>query len=286
MAVYAVGDLQGCLEPLQRLLDRIRFDPAEDRLWLTGDIVNRGPASVETVRFVRQLGDRAIMVLGNHDLHLLATAWTELRPRKKRDTLYEVLEAPDREELLEWFRHRPLLHHDAALDFTLVHAGLPPPWNLDDARAAAAEAEAALRGETFVDLLHTMYGDTPDQWSPALKGFDRLRYIINAFTRMRFVRRDGSLEFRHKGPPDRGGEDLTPWYLFPERRSAGLRLVFGHWSLLGDLSRDGVYGVDTGCVYGGRLSALRLDDLARFSVECEPGPCMQQRKRPTAADTS
>ncbi len=285
MAVYAVGDLQGCLEPLQRLLDRIGFDPAEDRLWLTGDIVNRGPASLETARFVRALGDLAVMVLGNHDLHLLATAWTELRPRKKRDTLYEVLEAPDREELLEWFRHRPLLHHDAALDFTLVHAGLPPPWDLDEARAAAAEAEAALRGEHFVEFLHVMYGDMPDQWSPALQGYERLRYIVNAFTRMRFVRRDGSLEFRHKGPPDRGGEELTPWYLVPGRRSAGLRLVFGHWSLLGELSRDGVYSVDTGCVYGGRLSALRLDDLARFSVECAPGPYMQQKKRPTTVDT-
>ncbi len=270
MAVYAIGDLHGCLEPLQRLLDRIAFDPANDRLWLTGDLVNRGPTSLATLRFVRSLGALAVTVLGNHDLHLLATGYADNRPRKKRDTLQQVLEADDRDELLDWLRRRPMLHHDAELDFTMVHAGLPPLWALADARAAAAELEAVLSGDQVVDFLQHMYGDEPARWDPALEGIDRLRYIVNALTRMRFLRPDGSLELASKGTLKRAGAELVPWYRFPGRRSAGLRLVFGHWSLLGEIAHDGAFSVDTGCVYGGRLTALRLDDGVRTSIDCGP----------------
>ena len=271
MAVYAIGDLQGCLEPLKRLLDRVRFDPAADRLWFTGDLVNRGPESVEALRFVRDLGNLATTVLGNHDLHLLAAAWTGARADKKGDTLAPVLGAADRHELLDWLRRRPLLHHDPALDFTLVHAGVPPQWDLEDARSAAAEVEAVLQSDRLEAFLRDMYGNLPALWSPGLVGVDRLRYIVNALTRMRFVRPDGSLDLVNKGPADRPRFDLVPWYLFPGRRSAKLRLVFGHWSLVGEIASETVFSVDTGCVYGGCLTALRLDDLQRTSVDCGPG---------------
>jgi bis(5'-nucleosyl)-tetraphosphatase (symmetrical) len=270
MAVYAIGDLQGCLDPLQRLLDRIAFDPANDRLWFTGDIVNRGPASLATLRFVRALGAHAVMVLGNHDLHLLASAYADSRPRKRRDTLQEVLAAPDREELVDWLRRRPMLHHDPEIGFTLVHAGLPPQWDLAEARAAAAELEAVLSGDRCVDFLRHMYGNKPALWDPALQGIDRLRYIVNALTRLRYLRADGSLEFDSKGPTEGSREELIPWFRFPGRRSAGLSMVFGHWSMLGEIAYDGAFSVDTGCVYGGRLTALRLDDAVRTSVECGP----------------
>lgn len=271
MAVYAVGDLQGCLDPLKRLLERIRFDPAADRLWFAGDLVNRGPASLETLRFVHGLGDCAVTVLGNHDLHLLATAWGDSRPRKKRDTLEDILAAPDREALLEWLRRRPLLHDDRALDFTMVHAGLPPQWELADARAAAGELEAVLRGDRFVDFLRQMYGNQPDRWDPALAGTPRLRFIVNAFTRLRYLRPDGSLDFSNKGATQRAGDGLVPWFRFPGRRSAGARIVFGHWSTLGAVEHEGAFSIDTGCVWGGRLTALRLDDATRAHVECGPG---------------
>jgi bis(5'-nucleosyl)-tetraphosphatase (symmetrical) len=271
MAVYAIGDLQGCLDPLRRLLERLRFDAARDRLWFTGDLVNRGPASLATLRFVHALGNSAVTVLGNHDLHLLATAWAGSRPRKKRDTIDDILAAPDRDELLEWLRNRPLLHHDPRVGFTMVHAGLAPQWDLADARAAAAELEAVLGGPRVVDFLRAMYGSLPDRWSGELEGVDRLRFIVNAFTRMRYLRTDGSLDLDHSEAPSRAPSDLIPWFLFPGRRSAGLRLVFGHWSTLGALEHDGAFGLDTGCVWGGRLTALRLDDAERTCVECGPG---------------
>ena len=271
MPVYAVGDLQGCLDPLKRLLDKIRFDPAADQVWFTGDLVNRGPASLATLRFVHELGGSAVTVLGNHDMHLLATAWADNRPRKKRDTLSEILEAPDRDELLEWLRRRPLLHHDAQLAFTMVHAGLPPQWSLDEARSAAAELESVLRGDRFIDFLHHMYGDQPDRWDPGLRGTNRLRFIINALTRLRYLRPDGSMEFSNKGPTGGADRNLIPWFAYPGRKSAGSRIVFGHWSTLGDLEHDGVSGIDTGCVWGGRLTALQLDAGTRHCVQCGPG---------------
>jgi len=278
MAVYAVGDLQGCIDPLRRLLDDVAFDPAQDHLWFCGDLVNRGPASLETLRFVRDLGDRAVTVLGNHDLHLIAIAYDPHRSAKSKDTLRDVLDAPDREELLEWLRRRPLLHHDAGLGYTMVHAGLPPEWDLEDATSASAELEAVLAGPDFIRFLREMYGDRPDRWSPGLQGMDRLRYIVNCFTRLRYCRADGRLELDEKGPPERAAPGLVPWFRFPGRRSRDLRIVFGHWSTLGVVSDENVFALDTGCVWGGRLTALRLDGPPRLScVECGPG------LRPSAA---
>lgn len=271
MAIYAIGDLQGCLDPLKRLLDRLGFDPAEDRLWFTGDLVNRGPASLATLRFVYALGERAVTVLGNHDLHLLASAWAGSRAPRKRDTFEDVLAAPDRDELLEWLRRRPLLHHDPAAGFTMVHAGLPPQWSLDEARAAAAELESVLASERCVDFLEEMYGNHPDRWTAELQGMDRLRYIVNVFTRLRYVRPDGSLDFDQNGPPESAGPDLIPWFRFPGRRTEGLSMVFGHWSTLGNVTHAGAFGLDSGCVWGGRLTALRLDDAVRTCVDCGPG---------------
>ena len=273
MAVYAIGDLQGCIDPLRRLLDDLEFDPANDRLWFCGDLVNRGPASLETLRFVRGLGDRAVTVLGNHDLHLVAVAYDPHRPVKSRDTLRDILSAPDREELLEWLRRQPLLHHDPGLGYTMVHAGRPPEWALEEARAASAELEAVLAGPDFIGFLREMYGDRPDRWSADLEGMDRLRFIVNCFTRMRYCRADGRLDLAEKGPPDRPAKGLVPWFRVPGRRSRDLKIVFGHWSTLGPVPDENVFALDTGCVWGGRLTALRLDGPPRGTcVECGPGP--------------
>ncbi len=272
MAVYAVGDLQGCIDPLRRLLDDLAFDPANDQLWFCGDLVNRGPASLETLRFVHGLGERAVTVLGNHDLHLVAVAYDPHRSAKSKDTLEDILTAPDREELLEWLRRRPLLHHDGGLGYTMVHAGLPPEWDLEDATSAAAELEAVLAGPDFIGFLREMYGDRPDRWSPDLEGRDRLRFIVNCFTRMRYCRADGRLDLAEKGPPERAAEGLVPWFRVPGRRSRDLKIVFGHWSTLGGVTDENVFALDTGCVWGGRLTALRLDDPPRsICVECGPG---------------
>jgi bis(5'-nucleosyl)-tetraphosphatase (symmetrical) len=258
MSVYAVGDLQGCLDPLKRLLDRVRFDPAGDRLWLVGDLVNRGPRSLETLRFVRGLGEAATTVLGNHDLHLLAIHQGVHKVRR-RDTVQAILDAPDRHELMDWLRRQPLLHHDPELRWTMVHAGLPPQWDLETARACAREVEAALRGNDHRLLLERMYADKPDLWSPDLRAWDRLRFIINCFTRLRFCSADGHVDMEHKGAPGDQPPHLMPWFAVPGRRSARERIVFGHWSTLGLYQADDVLALDTGCVWGQSLAMARLD---------------------------
>ncbi len=269
MAVYAIGDLHGCLEELQRLLERLSFDPVHDRLWFTGDLVNRGPHSLECLRFVRGLGEKAVTVLGNHDLHLLARTVGAADDRHGRDTLDAVLAAPDRGELLEWLRRRPLLHHDPALGYTLIHAGLPPQWDLASARTCAAEVEQALQGPQFTELMLHLYGNRPNRWSRDLAGWDRLRFSINCFTRLRYCSDDGRLALGEKGPPGTQPAPFRPWFSVPGRASAGLRLIFGHWSTLGPRSEPGIFPLDTGCVWGGRLSALRLDgEPHRTHVPC------------------
>jgi len=267
MAVFAIGDVQGCHEDLMRLLQRVAFDPAEDRLWFAGDLVNRGPASLAVLRFVKGLGEHAVSVLGNHDLHLLAVAAGAAKLRKN-DTLDDILEAPDREELLDWLRHRPLLHHDAALGYTLVHAGLPPQWDLKQAQACAQELEAVLRGPGHGDMFREMYGDEPRRWDPKLSGPARLRFIVNCFTRLRYCNKAGDLDLKSKGAPGTQPEGYQPWFEIPGRSSAGLHLLFGHWSTLGDISSHNVYPLDTGCVWGGRLTALRLDGDGSDSWYC------------------
>jgi len=259
MATYAIGDIQGCCDELEALLGALAFDPSRDRLWLVGDLVNRGPRSLDVLRLVRRLGDAAVAVLGNHDLHLLAIARGAAHLRPADQTLLQVLEAPDRDALLDWLQARPMLHHDAALGVTMVHAGLPPQWDIPLARRCAAELENALRGEHSGRLFADMYGNQPDLWDDSLAGVERLRFITNALTRLRVCDAAGRLLLKHKGPPAKMPAGAIPWFRTPGRRSAGARIVCGHWSALGYHDGDGVLALDTGCVWGGRLTAQRLD---------------------------
>lgn len=257
MAVYAVGDLQGCLDPLRALLDKIRFEPSTDTLWFAGDLVNRGPQSLDVLRFVRTIPN-VVTVLGNHDLHLLAVASGQAAV-KKLDTFDALLEADDRSELLTWLRRQPLLHHDETVGYTLVHAGLLPQWDLATAVRVANEAGSFIARSDRNELFTHMYGDTPDHWQEELAGWARLRVIINAFTRLRYCDFHGRMDLRPKGRPGTQAAHLMPWFQVPQRRSRDLRVVFGHWSTLGVWNSDGVIGLDSGCLWGGRLTAVRLD---------------------------
>jgi len=270
MPVYAIGDVQGCYDELLQLLERIDFHPATDQLWFTGDLVNRGPKSLEVLRFVKALGSAATTVLGNHDLHLLASAY-DWRKLDRRDTLQTVLGAPDRDELLEWLRMRPLLHSDSTLGYTLIHAGLPPQWDVDTARRLASEVEGVLQGGSSADFFQNMYGDEPALWSEDLAGWDRLRFITNCLTRLRYCAPDGMLALRQKGPPGSQPAPLKPWFEVPNRASQGSRIVFGHWSTLGYEQTEDILALDTGCLWGGRLTARQLDGgLKCIQVLC-PG---------------
>ncbi|ADE16108.1 bis(5'-nucleosyl)-tetraphosphatase (symmetrical) [Nitrosococcus halophilus Nc 4] len=270
MAIYAIGDIQGCYDELQRLLERIRFNVSEDRLWIAGDLVNRGPKSLEVLRFVYGLGNRAITVLGNHDLHLLAVA-AGFQPLRSKDTFAPILEAPDREELLTWLRHRPLLYRDPTLGVTLIHAGLPPQWDIATAEACARELEAILQGPNWRDFLAHMYGNKPEQWREDLQGWERLRAISNCLTRLRYCDAEGRFFLKFKESPGTQAEGLMPWFKVPNRASQGERIVFGHWATLEVGAYDGaVFAVDGGCVWGGQLVALRLDQEKPqwFFVNC------------------
>jgi bis(5'-nucleosyl)-tetraphosphatase (symmetrical) len=258
MSTYAIGDVQGCDEELAALLERIRFEPDRDRLWFTGDIVNRGPRSLEALRRVHALRDNSVVVLGNHDLHLLAVARSSHRRLKRGDTLHHVLAAPDRETLLDWLQSCPLLHHDPDLGYTLIHAGLPPQWDFTLAATAAHEVEQALAVDP-VALFEQMYGDQPDRWSDSLTGPERLRFIVNCFTRLRYCDAEGRVNLKLKESPDEVRAPWMPWFRVPGRRSRDLKIVCGHWSTLGLFQEDNVWGIDAGCVWGGRLCALRLD---------------------------
>lgn len=266
MAIYAIGDLQGCYDPLMRLLDVISFNEHEDQLWFVGDLVNRGPNSLETLRFIKSLGNSAVTVLGNHDLHLLAAACAPLSANTKK-TLDQVLTAPDRDELIEWLRHRPLLHHHDK--FCMVHAGISPQWDFDQAKKAALEVETMLQGNHYRNLLKAMYGDKPDLWSPNLSGMARLRYIINCLTRMRYCDIFGKLDLVQNGTPGSQPKHLMPWFAVPGRKNLDRTIVFGHWSSLGYYEGDDCYGIDTGCLWGGQLTALRLgEQVQRFCFDC------------------
>lgn len=270
MAVFAIGDVQGCFEELQRLLKRIDFDSQEDSLWFTGDLVNRGPRSLEVLRFVKGLGNRAVCVLGNHDLHLLAVAAGTAKIRQG-DTLDAVLAAPDRNELLVWLRQLPLLHYDKTLGYTMVHAGLPPQWDLSLAQSCARELESVLRGGRYREFFQHMYGNDPRRWSSELAGAERLRFIVNCFTRLRYCDAAGNLDLKAKGSPGSQPLGYLPWYEVPGRKSADLHILFGHWSTLGEVRDRNVLALDTGCVWGGRLTALRLDGDNRggwYNVDC------------------
>ncbi len=258
MATYVIGDIQGCYDELQQLLEQIQFNRDNDKLWFAGDLVNRGPHSLEVLRFVKGLGNRAISVLGNHDLHLLALAEGVDKHQDKRHTLNPILEAPDREELLHWLRHCPLLHHSKKRNVTLVHAGLPPQWDIPTALQRAKEVETVLRGDGFQAFLHKMYGNQPTQWRKDLRRVDRLRFILNCFTRIRYCNADGSLALKEKGIPGSQPPSLLPWFQIPGRASRNDPILFGHWSTLGLIQKSNVWSTDTGCLWGGELTALQL----------------------------
>lgn len=261
MATYAIGDIQGCYSTLRRLLDKIDFDPARDRLWLVGDLVNRGPKSLAVLRFVKSLGTRAITVLGNHDLHLLVVAAGHVEPHRG-DTLHAILKAPDREELLDWLRRRKLMH--VAGRYAMVHAGVLPQWSIAKAMSLAREVEAALRRADYGDFLRHMYGNKPDRWRENLTGFDRLRVIINVLTRLRLCTAGGRMEFTHKGAPTHPPRGFKPWFETPRRRNRPTTIIFGHWAALGLYLESNVVCLDTGCVWGRTLTAFRLKDRALF----------------------
>lgn len=269
MSVYAIGDLQGCYDPFRRLLDTIEFEPDRDELWLTGDLVNRGPKSLKTLRYVRSLGAAAITVLGNHDLHLLALAHDIRYSGDKFDSLWKVLAADDCDELLDWLRCRPLAHFDKQLNTLMVHAGVPPQWTVKKTLARAREVEEELKGDDYEEFLANMYGNSPRRWTSGLSGQKRLRIIVNALTRMRMVDEDGRLDFTHTGPPETAGKGLVPWFRAENARWRGSRVVFGHWSALGLIVEPELIAVDTGCVWGRDLTAVRLNKKPKvFKVGC------------------
>ncbi len=266
MAIYAIGDIQGCFDDLLRLLDYIKFEPKEDQLWFVGDLVNRGPKSLETVRFVKSLGDSAITVLGNHDLHLLATACHQRLPRKK-DTLSQFLQASDCDELLYWLRHQALFRYND--EYCLLHAGLPPQWGFSRTKKMALKAEKVLRGPDHIDFFENMYGDYPNIWNTNLHGMEKIRFIVNCFTRIRYCEMDGRLDFKHSGAIGTQPRHLLPWFEVPNRKSANMKIIFGHWSTLGYYQGRNCYAIDTGCLWGGQLTALKLGEkVKRLSIDC------------------
>lgn len=268
MATYVIGDLQGCLNPLERLLEKVKFDPATDRVWFVGDLVNRGPKSLQTLRFVKSLGDTAVTVLGNHDLHLLAVVYGH-RKASGKDTLKRILQAPDRDELCQWLASQPLMHTDTTLGHTLVHAGIHPHWSLKRAQRLADKLHKALVKKPD-ELLENMYGNSPAYWSRDLKKNNRNRFAINVFTRMRYCHMDGALDFEFNGRPAVAPKHLRPWYALADRKPLGTRVIFGHWSSHPSMSPANVMPTDRGCVWGGCLSAYVIERRESVWVQC-PG---------------
>lgn len=323
MAVYAIGDVQGCYDELIKLLDRINFDPAVDQVWLAGDLVNRGPKSADVLRFAMSLGHDVVkVVLGNHDLHLLANAAGVVEHQHRMDTMESVLDAADREQLVTWLRHQPLFHHDSELGFSMVHAGLPPQWSIADACERAKEVETILQSEQWRDFFQHMYGNKPKQWSAKLAGWDRLRFITNCFTRLRYCYRDGSLALKFKGAPKENPSSLViekngslwetvqsylslsigekskvkiakekdkprkqyPWFEAPNRTSVNDRIVFGHWSTLGTGQYGNVFSLDSGAVWGEKLTAVRIDiePYQWFTIDADSDALPNAKKKSSA----
>lgn len=267
MTRYAVGDVQGCLKPLRCLLKSVNFNPQKDQLWAVGDLINRGPQSLKTLRFFYRLGDAAKVVLGNHDLHLLAVAHgaTKARPG---DTLDKILNAPDRDELLNWLRQQPLLYSDPSGDYSMVHAGIPPQWDLQQARDRAAEVESLLRSNRAGDFFRNMYGNYPDRWGEQLSGWSRYRLITNYFTRMRFCTASGKLDLLNKSNTPSSNK-FAPWFSHP-RATAGDKIIFGHWaSLMGKSNQKNVFAIDTGCVWGNQMTLMDIDREKLHQCQCK-----------------
>ncbi|MCK4704525.1 MAG: symmetrical bis(5'-nucleosyl)-tetraphosphatase [Gammaproteobacteria bacterium] len=272
MATYAIGDIQGCYDELRQLLKKINFKSDCDTVWFTGDLVNRGPKSLETLRFIKSLKDNAISVLGNHDLHLLAIAYTQ-KKAGRYDTLEEIFNAPDREDLLNWLEHQPLIHIDNVTNIAMVHAAIHPQWSFDKAQSLATEVESVLQSEQHISFYENMYGDKPEIWSDDLQDWQRLRYITNVFTRLRFCEKNGALALSYKCEPGAQPEELHPWFSIETRCSRNDSIIFGHWSTLilaGDIQYTNVYPLDTGCLWGGHLTAMRIDDgsFSKTALQC------------------
>jgi bis(5'-nucleosyl)-tetraphosphatase (symmetrical) len=269
---YLLGDLQGCCDALDELLDQIAFSPSRDRLFVLGDLVNRGPRSLATLQRLRGLGGAAHCLLGNHDLHLLAVAHG-VRPAHRSDTFSDILDSPDRDAWVDWIRHRRMAMHEAG--WLMVHAGVVPQWDLATTLQLAGEVERHLQGPDLPAFLHVMYGNEPARWSDALAGHDRLRFAVNVLTRIRFVRNDGSLELKHKEGAGAAPPGCVAWFDAPGRRSAGTPIAFGHWSTLGLVQRYDLLALDTGCVWGGQLTAVRVDGGRRDVVQVQ---CAQSQR--------
>jgi bis(5'-nucleosyl)-tetraphosphatase (symmetrical) len=275
MATYVIGDLQGCLTPLVQLLEQINYHPEQDKLWFAGDLINRGEESLETLRFIKSLGNNATVVLGNHDLHLLAVShgYGKL---KRGDTLAEILTAGDRDDLMDWLRHQPLFHYDEQLNTAMTHAGIPPCWDLQKAQTLAKEVEDKLKSDSVDEFFATMYGNKPNTWSDDLTGLDRLRAITNYLTRMRFCDENSKLDLESKEGINTATKGYAPWFNYPTKVPEDCHIVFGHWAALeGKTQKERIHALDTGCVWGGSLTALRLEDQQRFST-----PCSINRKNP------
>lgn len=263
MSTYVFGDIQGCFREMMCLLEKVDFDCKVDNLWFVGDLVNRGPDNLETLRFIMDLGDSAICVLGNHDLHFLAVATGSHKPAR-HDTIGDLLAAPELGEIIEWMRHKPLLHFDQTRNLVLVHAGLHPQWDVEYAQKRASEVEQILRGPHYAHFLKKMYGNKPSRWRDNLKGMKRLRVITNIFTRIRYCKKNGRLELNHK--TNVAPKAYKPWFKHSREKQQGLKIVFGHWaSLGGEVGVEGLYALDTGCVWGRELTLLRLDDMQKFT---------------------
>lgn len=268
MATYAIGDIQGCFEPFMRLLALVEFNPKDDTLWLTGDIVNRGKQSLETLRFIKNLNHRSLMVLGNHDLHVLALAFG-VREESQSDTVQDILAAKDKTDLIEWLRHQPLMHVDQTKQMIMTHAGISPLWTSEKAQECAKEIEHALRQDNVAYTLKNFFGAEPALWDDHLEGVARLRCIINYFTRMRFCDAHGRLDFSYKGDIHNAPPGLMPWFSVPHRAVIKEKIIFGHWaSLNGKVDLSHIVPLDTGCVWGNCLTAMRLEDGLFFKVSC------------------
>lgn len=266
MTDYAIGDIQGCYERMRDVLGKVDFSPSRDRLWVAGDLINRGPSSLETLRYIEGLGSSAVVVLGNHDLHMLAVALGG-HPPKRKDTLSDILDAPDHDRLVAWLRQQNLAVRDEGRNLVMVHAGIPHVWSVDQAMACAREVEAVIRGDGAGDYFAHMYGNQPAAWDERLEGMDRWRVITNYFTRMRFIADDGSLELTAKESADHAPEGYAPWFEY--RRPDTVRVVFGHWAALeGQTGSDQFIGLDTGCVWGGALTMMNLDTGEKIHCDC------------------
>ena len=272
MSTYVVGDIQGCLQPLKCLLRAVQFNPKKDVLWSVGDVVNRGPKCLKTLRFLYKMRDSLVLVLGNHDLHLLAVA-AGARAPSSSDTLDKILQAPDREELINWLVQQPLIHHEHG--HTLVHAGIPPQWTVKQAIKRAREVEQVLQSPDCVEFLRKMYGNEPLVWSDELQGMERLRVITNYLTRMRYCTKDGVLDLESKGAsPNLGEQKVSAWFSHPNRKAAKDKILFGHWaSIEGHTDSPNAIGLDTGCVWGGALSLYQLETGEWTRCQCRDGRC-------------